>query len=140
MENLEYVLQVIEPWLDKYIEHGGASLLPLEAIGVGVWLLEAEVNNGGFDLYYFNSGGVLAEQTVEALDAIGAYETASILSAANRDVGQLPLPKDRDERSSRLDEISQTSKFGALEAEFHEEREDRIGLLAAYLKRAVNEA
>jgi len=140
MEDLDYVLQFIDPWLDKYIERGADALLPLEALGVGVWLLEAEVNNGGFDQYYFNSRGVLAEQTVEALDAIGAYETAAILSAANMDVGQLPLPEKREDRIAKLEELSMSSRFNALETEFCEEHEDRISLLAAYLRRAQNDA
>ncbi|MBL0731210.1 DUF4375 domain-containing protein [Piscinibacter sp. HJYY11] len=140
MDDLDYVLQVIDPWLDKYIERGASFLLPLEALGVGVWLLEAEVNNGGFHQYYFNSHGALAEQTVEALDAIGAHETAAILSAANMDVGELPLPDEEGDRIAKLDEISMSSRFSALETEFFEEREDRISLLAAYLRRAQNDA
>src|SRR5262245_21082353 len=78
MEDIDYVHHVIDPWLEKYRKQGADALTPLEALAVGVWLLEAEVNSGGFNHYYFYSRGALAEQTVEALDAIGASETAGI--------------------------------------------------------------
>jgi hypothetical protein len=133
MEDLDFVLTAIDPWLDKYISQGANALSADEAIGVGVWLLESEVNNGGFDQYYFNTGGSLATKTVEALRTIGAYETAGILEAANADIPALPLPEDRNERSAVLDKVGQVSRFRALETEFYSERENRIGLLAKYL-------
>jgi len=135
MGDLEYVLQTIEPWLDKYISQGAKALSPDESIGVGVWILETEVNNGGFDQYYFNTSGVLAVQTVEALKTIGAHETAGLLEAAITDTPALPLPVDREERSAVLDKVSQSSHFGTLETEFYMEREDRIALLAQYFKK-----
>lgn len=42
MEDFEYVLEVIDPWINKYHEHGNEALSPEEMVGVGVWLLEAE--------------------------------------------------------------------------------------------------
>ena len=140
MDDLEYVLQVIEPWINKYIGQGADSLSSREAVGVGVWLLDVEVNNGGFHQYYFNTRGVLAEATVEALSAIGATDTASLLEAANKDVPFLPLAVDREARIAKLEEVSESSRFGALETEYYEAREDRIGLLAAWLQRTQNDA
>lgn len=140
MEDLDYVLEVIDPWLDKYISHGAESLSRLEAAAIGVWLLDVEVNNGGFDQYYFNTRGVLAERTVQALREIGATETASLLEAANKVVPGLPLPEEREARSAKLDEVLEPSRLNALESDYYEEREDRIGLLAAYLRRVQDGA
>lgn len=140
MEDLDYVLHVIEPWIDKYIDQGAESLSSIEAVGVGVWLLDAEVKNGGFDQYYFNTRGLLAKRTVQALKAIGASETASLLEAANKDVPFLPLPHEREARVARLEQVAESSRFRALEAEYYEEQEDRIGLLAAWLRRTQNAA
>jgi hypothetical protein len=50
---------------------------------VCVWELEADVNNGGFDQYYFNSSGDLAGDAVESLNAIGAKNTADVVRQAN---------------------------------------------------------
>ena len=60
MSDFDYVLAVIDPWINKFIDCGANALRFEEIVGVGVWLLEAEVNNGGFDQYYFNSAGDLA--------------------------------------------------------------------------------
>jgi hypothetical protein len=140
MDDLDYVLETIDPWLNKYFSTGVRSLSTVEAMAVGIWLLDAEVNGGGFDQYYFNTRGVLARSTVQALIAIGATETASLLVAANKDASFLPLPDGREERVARLEEIAEVSRFGALEAEYYEQREDRIALLAEYLRRMQNDA
>jgi hypothetical protein len=115
------------PWLERYLEHGPGGLSPREAVGVGVWLLDAELNNGGFH-------GTLAMQTVDALMQIGAMETASLLAAASLELQHLPLPADRTECFAVLDQVSERARFQALEAEYYQQREDRIGLLAEYLR------
>ena len=43
------------------------------------WLVEAEVLNGGFNQYYWNTSGEFAEITPAALREIGADEAASIM-------------------------------------------------------------
>jgi Domain of unknown function (DUF4375) len=134
MDDLDYVLEVITPWVDKYISHGPEALSSREIVGVGVWILDAEVNNGGFHQYYLNSRGRLALQTVDALQAIGARDTASMLAAANKDLPYLPLPEDREQRFALLDEVAETARFSALEKEYYEEQEDRLQLLAEYLR------
>lgn len=44
--------------------------------------LEAEVNNGGFGQYFWNTGGIHAEDTLVALWAIGARDTAELMTRA----------------------------------------------------------
>ena len=44
--------------------------------------LEREVNNGGFDQYFTNSGASYAEETIVSLHAIAANKTADILKRA----------------------------------------------------------
>lgn len=134
MSDLDYVLGRIDPWIDKYISAGPFALTPIEAVGVGVWMLEAEVNNGGFDQYYFNSAGDLAIQTVEALKAIGALNTASLLAAANAEFPGAMPPVDRTERQEVLDQVRESAEFSALEEEFNRDEEKRLFRLANYLK------
>nr|WP_315494720.1 DMP19 family protein [uncultured Rhodoferax sp.] len=134
MNDLDYVLERIDPWIDKYIAAGPSALDALEAVGVGVWMLETEVNNGGFYQYYFNSAGNLALQTVETLKAIGASNTASLLSAANAEFpGALP-PVDRTERQEALDQIREAARFASLEEEFYRDEERLLARLASYLR------
>jgi hypothetical protein len=135
VDDLDYVLSVIDPWISKYIRDGASALTDREAIGVGVWLLQAEVNNGGFDQYYSNTRGALAKRTVAALEEIGATDTASVLAAANADIPSLPLPEHRESRFGVLDQVQETCRWSALETEFYQERENLMALLAAYLRR-----
>jgi hypothetical protein len=48
-----------------------------------IWLLEAEVNNGGYNQFYFNSSGQFYKQLPEALRLIGAYKFADLTIRAN---------------------------------------------------------
>lgn len=48
-----------------------------------VWYLEAEVGNGGFNQYYFNSSGQFSKQTPAALRLIGANNLAELMVRAN---------------------------------------------------------
>jgi len=47
-----------------------------------IWALESEVNNGGFPQYFLNSSAESASFVVQALETIGAPETASICKRA----------------------------------------------------------
>ena len=40
--------------------------------------LEREINNGGFNQYFFNSSGDFAHKTIQSLQTIGANKTADI--------------------------------------------------------------
>src|SRR4051812_7921032 len=58
--------------------------------------LEAEVNNGGFDQFFFNSAGDQTARTIGALEFIGAKHTAAIVrAAAAKFPGGMP-PADRE--------------------------------------------
>lgn len=50
----------------------------VDKILVTIWGLEGDVNNGGFDQYYFNSSGDLAFYAPVALRRIGALKMAKI--------------------------------------------------------------
>ena len=47
-----------------------------ERVFLVIWELESEVNNGGFQQYFYNSSGALAPHVVSALKAIGAQGTS----------------------------------------------------------------
>lgn len=46
------------------------------------WWLEAEVNNGGFNQYFWNSAGQFAGSAVKSLEFFGASEHAALMSEA----------------------------------------------------------
>jgi hypothetical protein len=139
MDDLDYVLSTIDPWLNAYLSNGPSTLQGLALIGVGVWTLEAEVNNGGFDQYYFNSAGCLAIPTVQSLTLIGANNTASLLAAANAEFPNSRPPVDRSERQNLLEQMGEHARFSTLETEFYQDKDLRIARLAQYLRAKSNE-
>lgn len=48
-----------------------------------IWLLEGEVNNGGYNQFYFNSSGQFYKHLPDALRRINAIKTADLTVAAN---------------------------------------------------------
>ena len=48
-----------------------------------IWTLEAEVNNGGFNQFYFNSSGQYADLVPDALKLVGANKFADLTIRAN---------------------------------------------------------
>jgi hypothetical protein len=55
---------------------------PRQAIYI-IWILEAEVNNGGFNQFYFNSSGQFADLAPDVLQLVGATRFADLVSRAN---------------------------------------------------------
>lgn len=66
--------------------------------------VEMEVNNGGFDQFFFNSSGDLSNEIVQAFTSIGAYSTAEICKKA-LSIFSGEVPVDRDIRQDILDEL-----------------------------------
>jgi Domain of unknown function (DUF4375) len=62
---------------------------------------QSEICNGGFKQLFSNSTGVLVPEAVEGFRVIGMGETANILSAAMRLLGE-SYPRERGERQSVL--------------------------------------
>ncbi|MCS3556938.1 MULTISPECIES: DUF4375 domain-containing protein [unclassified Sphingobacterium] len=48
-----------------------------------IWVLEAEVNNGGYNQFYFNSSGQFTTHLSEALRLVGANKFAELTKRAN---------------------------------------------------------
>lgn len=46
------------------------------------WILEGEVNNGGFNQYFFNSSGQFADMALRSLKNLGVYDHYAILKRA----------------------------------------------------------
>jgi len=48
-----------------------------------IWALEAEVNNGGYNQFYFNSSGQFYKHLADALKLVGANKFADLTKRAN---------------------------------------------------------
>lgn len=107
-----------------------------EQVFVCVWELEAEVNNGGFDQYFFNVAGDNAHAVLAALDAIDAMRAREIAADAIAVFGPAGPPRDRDERQeilARFTEV-QTERLDELGQAFLRYPDDLTSLLYAYVQ------
>ena len=109
-----------------------------DKILVTIWGLEGEVNNGGFDQYYFNSSGDLAFHAPVALRRIGAHHMAQITDDANKLFGPNGPARNPDEREAQLLAIaphgSEPRRWDELTRAFQSYPDDISALLAAFLE------
>ena len=99
--------------------------------------LEREVNNGGFDQFFWNSSGNFAHETVEALENINAKSAAKILKKANAVWPDKNVPKNRMERQETqlLYEKKINPELEKLDAQFYKYPDNISELLISYVKR-----
>jgi hypothetical protein len=103
--------------------------------------LEDEVNNGGFDRFFFNSAGNEAAEIIQALEAVGASKTAAIVRrACAKFPGGMP-PANWFARQHvlldtvQLPEDAPTEAFDQEDADFLAYGGDLEGFVAAYSAR-----
>lgn len=98
--------------------------------------LEGEVNNGGFDQYFFNSSGNFAPEAVAALREIGMGHFADILAEAMALFPNGALLRDQAQREAALEKVDE-SRLNALDERFFNayRKEEEISVA---LERYVN--
>ena len=93
-------------WERICAHQGDASIESLDhadRVFAAIWLLEAEINNGGFSQWMFNSHGDHAEFTVAALREVGAEQAARVCERFFAMLpGGKPIP-DRNARQAQLE-------------------------------------
>ena len=88
---------------DRYLQEDWNNLTEAEQNFYAVWHFESEVNSGGFESYYFNSGGDHALYAPKALRIIGAPKLAQIIDKANKIFPKGPPSQDIDDRQEIMD-------------------------------------
>jgi len=106
-----------------------------------IWVVESEVNNGGFSQYFQNSSCESAGFVVEALGTVGAPKTAEICRRAIADAFPDGLPADAEEISSAANDFSEEieEKLGELDAEFYQYPHSLTELLFAFVSKHPDE-
>ena len=119
----------------KYDSVGFDGLSKKEQAIYSIWWLEAEVNNGGFHQYFWNSAGDHADVALKSLNDIGASKTASLLKKAIDIAFEGKLPKSRTERQNQLeiDEDSKMDELSDLDSEFYSYSENFYKMLDVYV-------
>ena len=72
-----------------------------------IWVLEAEVNNGGYNQFYFNSSGQFYKHLPEALKLVGANKFADLTKRAN-DTFEKENPKITQHQDGTLEGFSKS--------------------------------
>lgn len=72
-----------------------------------IWALEAEVNNGGFNQFYFNSSGQFYRHLPDALKLVGAIKFADLTKRAN-DTFEKENPKITQHQDGTLEGFSKS--------------------------------
>jgi len=100
-------------------------------------MLEGQVNNGGFDQYFFNSSGDYAHETLEALERINAPQMRNILDEAIKSFPITPVPKDTEKRRKFMEDLPESisNNWVRLDNEFYEYPENLARLVIEYVKK-----
>ena len=134
----ERLSRIVGALFDRVEQGGVASLSVAEQVVYHVWVATGQIDNGGFDLFFFNACGDFASETVEAFRAIGAARRAAAVAHAIALFGGDGPPRDRERRHRALDGLIDTlgdDAFDAVDREFYaaESSEEVDALLAAYV-------
>jgi hypothetical protein len=126
--------RVLDRILDKIYEDG-KPLTERERIVYLAYYFDAEVHNGGFDQFYFNSQGNHAAETVDALRLIGAVKSAKLLVRANRVFAPRTPSRVRGLRWEQLNKLPKKKRAGwnALDKLYYDCGENVPELLDRYL-------
>jgi hypothetical protein len=99
---------------------------------------EAELNNGGFDQFFFNAGEFVPE-TLRALSDIGATRTKSLLEQAVAVAFPSGYPSDASEVAARLSGSDDVSvQLELLDAAFYRYEEPLSDLVNNFLEKSPN--
>ncbi len=100
---IDYVIAKLDGHYDEEVEIVGALSPGVRATYL-TWIVEAEVNNGGFNQYYFNTDGKFSVEAVDAFEYFGAAQHAALMREANA------------VRASEAAEMAKFKERGSLEA------------------------
>lgn len=102
--------------------------------------LEREVNNGGFNQFFYNSSGDYAHETLTSLKLIDANKTADILQKAIDQFPNSTVPTDRAARQNVLEQIEEKANevWEQLDQSFFKYEDNLNDLNIEYIKQNRN--
>ena len=138
IERRDMIVMEIDTYLNEKSNYGEniEKLNSSQLTFLFVENLEREINNGGFNQFYFNSSGNFSQETVNALLEIGAKKTSEIIKKANSEFKSGIVPKDRTERQTELELIEKKNaeeNWNKCDSEFYEYKDDLTELLIAFV-------
>ncbi len=111
-------------WLENYDEKAIQNFPVVLKNFYLVHTLMGEVNNGGFLQFFVNSSGFFAEETVEALDLIGANYTKLLLEQALQIIEK--YTENHESLRGKINTLKMHEIFKMSDLEFNEEMEEEL--------------
>ncbi len=135
-DETKIIIALREKITEKINQYGYDSLSETEKFFDCVCWLEGEINNGGFDQYFFNIAGDHAQETVSALQTIGANYTAELLKQSFTVFQNKEPPRDLSKRRSELKNIGKKNEriLSELDEKFNAYTDPIGTLLVEYIK------
>ncbi len=133
---IDYVISKLDGHYDEEVEIVGAFSPGVRATYL-TWIVEAEVNNGGFNQYYFNTDGKFAAEAVDAFEYFGATQHAALMREANevRASEAAEMAKFKERRSlEAFSESYEHTKLGPLDDRFYSLAENLSQLRIARIR------
>lgn len=123
-------------WNKSENDNDFESLNEFQKNVIFIEMLESQINNGGFDQYFFNSSGEYAHETLKALEEINAPEIGELLNQAIKIFPSLPIPKNTEVRRELMENLPEkiSDKWDKLDDEFYKYPENLAGLVIRYVK------
>lgn len=132
---MDLIAKILPGLQAKAAERGYDALSHAERVFLDVTDVEAQVNNGGFDQFFYNQSGDRAQEGIAALEEIGAHETAALLKeACSRFPRKKPSRKWFVRQKQLLDHLS-PAKFADLDKRFFADPDGISKRLVAYWKK-----
>ena len=131
--------QVVEP--SRHLEILTTLPLPCQYV-IAVNAVDGEVNNGGFNQYYFNRSHILTVTAAEALSAIGALRLAEIAKKADWTYSKIKNTLYSCGESTKEEFIAsyENNPLNDFDTEYYEvsQIEQTDKLLVAYIKQHID--
>jgi len=141
MDKNKILIQLSESPLTKVGKEEFAQQSGPQKVFTAVWEVESEVNNGGFAQYFSNESAESAPFVVEALETIGASQTAAICRRAILTAFPNGLPRTVEAIRLAADDFSEeiVEKLGSFDQEFFAYPHSLTDLLFAYVSARPDE-
>jgi hypothetical protein len=101
------------------------------------WLAEAEVNNGGFNQYFWNSAGQFAHEALQDFELISATGHAALMKRAIAIAKREQATMEKYRKENTLEAFSESYKhteLNGLDDEFYDLEEDLSALRIKYIR------
>jgi hypothetical protein len=120
---IDYICNAVikDDWQNIYAK---IKMLPIGFQHIyGTWVLEAEVNNGGFNQYFYNTSGQFIDETHLGFVAIGASKSAEVVEKAVETImneKEMQLEMRQRGTIEAFSESYKKTKLGDCDKEFYE--------------------